>query len=70
MQKQFGKAYIHSQSLDHYKPVDKQIPYLIEMELKGSELLEIRYEQLWSESPLPLENSENAFRVIAGVLSQ
>ena len=66
LQKQFGKAYIHSQSLDNYKPVDKQIPYLIEMELKGAELLEIRYEQLWSESPLPLENSENAFRVIAG----
>ena len=65
-QKQFGKSYVASENLDSYQEGDKKIPYLIEAELKGSELLEIRYEQLWSEAPLPLENAENAFRVIAG----
>ena len=65
-QKQFGKSYVASENLDSYQEGDKKIPYLIEAELTGSELLEIRYEQLWSEAPLPLENAENAFRVIAG----
>ena len=37
---------------------DKKIPYRIETEIKGADLLAIRYEQLWSEAPLPLENPE------------
>ena len=64
--RQFGKTYQSSETLENYKSGDKKIPYLIEIEIKGSKLLEIRYEQLWLESPLPLENPENAFRVISG----
>ena len=52
--------------MDSYKGGDKKIPYLIETEIKGVDLLAIRYEQLWSEAPLPLENAKDAFRVIAG----
>ena len=63
---QFGKKYYELQELTTYKAGDKKIPYSIESNLKGSALVEIRYEQLWTESPLPLSNPENAFRVIAG----
>jgi len=66
MKKQFGEKFIESPSIDYYKPGDKKIPYKIESEHKGSELLEIRYEKIWSESPIPIENSKNAYRVIAG----
>ena len=64
--KQFGKKYIPQKDLSNYKAGDKHIPYLIENSLKGNDLIGIRYEQLWSEAPLPLTNPENAFRVIAG----
>jgi isoleucyl-tRNA synthetase len=64
--KQFGKTYELSETLENYKSGDKKIPYRVEVEIKGSELLETRYEQIWSESPPPLENPENAFRVISG----
>ena len=66
LQKQFGKVYMESEDLDSYKEGDKKIPYLIETEINGADLLAIRYEQLWSEAPLPLENAKDAFRVIAG----
>mgnify|MGYP002629915583 FL=1 len=66
VQKQFGKTYIASEDLDAYQAGDKKIPYRIEQQLKGAALLEIRYEPIWKEAPLPLEHPENAFRVIAG----
>ncbi|MDH5412869.1 MAG: isoleucine--tRNA ligase [Flavobacteriaceae bacterium] len=44
---------------------DKKIPYTIIKELKGKELVGIRYEQLLKYT-LPYQNSENAFRIIAG----
>ncbi len=72
---QFGKNYkkIESESdLELYKvknnqPIDKseKIPYIIVSECKGKDLLEIKYEQLLPFT-LPYQNSENAFRVIAG----
>ena len=62
----FGNTYQLGKTLENYQPGDKKIPYKIEVEIKGSDLLEIRYEQLWSEAPLPLENPENAFRIISG----
>ena len=62
----FGNTYQSSKILENYQPGDKKIPYKIEVEIKGSDLLEIKYEQLWSEAPLPLENPENAFRIISG----
>jgi isoleucyl-tRNA synthetase len=64
--KQFGKNYSPQESLHEFKAGDKKIPYKIDVVIKGSDLLEIRYEQLWSEAPLPLTHPENAFRVISG----
>jgi isoleucyl-tRNA synthetase len=64
--KQFGKKYIEKKDLNNFEIGDKKIPYCVENTLKGSELLNIRYEQLWEEAPLPLTDPENAFRVIAG----
>ncbi len=66
IKKQFDEKFIESPSIDYYKPGDKKIPYKIESEHKGSELLEIKYEKIWSESPKPIENSKNAYRVIPG----
>ena len=45
---------------------DKKIPFYINETLKGQELVDIKYEQIWNDSPLPYENPENAFRVILG----
>jgi len=64
--KQFGKKYIEQASLKEFKASDKKIPYKIESVIKGSKLVNIRYEQLWAEAPLPFTNPENAFRVIEG----
>ena len=64
--RQFGKKYIEQASLKEFKAGDKKIPYKIERVIKGSKLVNIRYEQLWAEAPLPSTNPENAFRVIEG----
>ena len=67
--KQFSGKYTAVEHLDQmnaYQRGDKKIPYLITQEIKGEDLLGIRYEQLWQQAPLPLNNPENAFRVIAG----
>ncbi len=52
-------------SMEEYKPGDKLIPFEIRNEFVGSELLEVRYEQL-----MPYVTNEdleqNAFRVIPG----
>ncbi len=52
--------------LDFNPEKDKKIPYYVNEFLKGKELVDIKYEQIWNESPLPHENPENAFRVIEG----
>ncbi|MDG1502046.1 MAG: isoleucine--tRNA ligase, partial [Ulvibacter sp.] len=49
----------------NYKKEDKKIPYLIAAQCKGSDLLEIRYEQLLDYAT-PDAGLANAFRVIAG----
>ena len=64
--KQFGKKFTPQKELSTYKEGDKTIPYRVESVLKGSELLHIKYKQLWTESPLPLTNPEDAFRIITG----
>ena len=67
--KQFVGKYFpvdQQKEVDLYTVGDKKIPYWLEREIKGKELVGIRYEQLWQEAPLPLESPENAFRVIAG----
>jgi isoleucyl-tRNA synthetase len=66
--KQFGKGFFASTEagdFENFKEEDKNIPYKILTECKGSDLVGIRYEQLMKLA-LPYENAENAFRVIAG----
>ena len=43
-----------------------KIPYIVKNSFFGSELIGVKYEQLWNDAPLPYKNSENAFRVIGG----
>jgi isoleucyl-tRNA synthetase len=67
--KQFGNTYISvdkSSTLSDYNKKDKKIPYFIQNNCLGKDLIDIKYEQLWSPSPAPLNNPENAFRVIQG----
>ena len=45
---------------------DKKIPYLVQENFCGKDLLNVRYEQLWDEAPLPNDNPNDAFRVIEG----
>ena len=52
--------------LDSYDTKKPNIPYLIFHEVSGKDLENIRYERIWQESPMPLDNPENAFRVISG----
>ncbi|NQY04853.1 MAG: isoleucine--tRNA ligase [Flavobacteriaceae bacterium] len=48
-----------------YNAGDKQIPFCLISEYKGTDLVGIKYEQLLSYAQ-PFENPENAFRVISG----
>jgi isoleucyl-tRNA synthetase len=66
--KQFGAKAIKCENeaeLANYKAGDKAMPYFIVTELKGGDLIGIKYEQLLAYT-LPYENAENAFRVIGG----
>ncbi len=66
--KQFSKKFFVVENevlLSEYKADDKKIPFIVIKEFKGADILESRYEQLMKYA-LPYENSENAFRVIAG----
>ncbi len=66
--KQFGGKYHQTENEDAveaYTQGDKKIPFYVVKECKGTDLLEIRYEQLLDYA-LPNDNPENAFRVIAG----
>ncbi|MBP6446210.1 MAG: isoleucine--tRNA ligase [Saprospiraceae bacterium] len=68
VEKQFSGKYEMTDSIDHllsYDPADKKIPYRIITEIKGEELVGIKYEQLLQYA-YPYENANNAFRVIAG----
>ncbi len=66
--KQFASKYNEVDNpaeLAQYKEDDKKIPFYIVGEVKGADLVGIRYEQLLP-FVLPYENAENAFRVISG----
>jgi isoleucyl-tRNA synthetase len=66
--KQFGKGFFESaepSDFENFKSGDKNIPYKILAECKGSDLVGIRYEQLMPLA-LPYQNPQDAFRVIAG----
>lgn len=65
---QFSKGYQQVESLeelDHYKAGDKTIPYFVNGECLGTDLIGIRYDQLLPYT-LPAEKPEEAFRVIGG----
>ena len=67
--KQFGKKYVQAENetaLNAFSKGDKTIPYLIKQQIKGLELVGIRYKQLWNQAPLPFENAKDAFRIIVG----
>ena len=67
--KQFGNTYMSVDKyfkLSNYNKKDKKIPYFIQNNCLGKDLIGIKYEQLWSPSPTPLNNPENAFRIIEG----
>jgi isoleucyl-tRNA synthetase len=69
VEKQMGSKYVlvdQIKALSQYSKGAKKIPYFIEGHHKGADFIEIRYEQLWSDAPLPHQHSENAFRVIGG----
>ena len=52
--------------LKYDSKIDKKIPFLINESINGSELVGIKYSQLWEDAPLPYKNPENAFRIIQG----
>jgi len=67
--KVFGKVFQQVEAIDDlqsYEKNGKQIPYLISDHIVGADLVGVRYKQLWADAPLPHDNPENAFRVIAG----
>ncbi|OFM83911.1 isoleucine--tRNA ligase [Weeksella sp. HMSC059D05] len=68
LSKQFTKPYHLTETEEDftdYTAGNKTIPYRIIREIKGKDLVGIRYEQLlpWA---LPYENADNAFQVIPG----
>jgi len=66
--KQFAKKFVaveNESELAAYKNDDKKIPFFVAKEFKGADIVESKYEQLMPYA-LPYQNSENAFRVIAG----
>ena len=66
--KYFNKKYtlVNEYSELSIKRKISKIPYYIEQEINGKDLEGIKYEQIWSDSPLPADTPENAFRVILG----
>ncbi len=66
--KQLSGKYKKSEDLEivnAYKEGDKKIPFYIHKEVKGSDLVGIRYEQLF-DFHVPAENADQAFQVISG----
>ena len=73
-----AKALVGKQFSGKYEAVDslsalenpaegaKKIPFFLEKEIKGKELLDIRYEKIWQEAPEPIDHPENAYRLILG----
>ena len=67
--KQFSGKYSAVGSLSEIERPENtndKIPYFIEKMLLGKDLLNIRYEKLWQDAPLPVDHPENAYRVILG----
>ena len=52
--------------LDLFNKNDTKIPYFILESCKGVDLENLKYDRIWEEAPLPVDNPEHAFRVILG----
>ena len=52
--------------LDLFNQNDTKVPYFILESCKGVDLENLKYDRIWEEAPLPVDNPENAFRVILG----
>lgn len=66
--KQFSGKFFASEDdadFENYSSSDKKIPYKVLAEIKGKDMVGIKYEQLLPYA-LPYQNPENAFRVISG----
>jgi isoleucyl-tRNA synthetase len=66
--KQFSKNYVqvdHLSELDQYTTGGKKIPFYVSVSIKGQDLVGLRYKQLLPYAQ-PMENPEQAFRIIAG----
>ena len=69
IEKVFNKNFYkidNENDLDAFKNTDSKIPYFILGSCLGKDLENLKYDRIWEESPLPIENPENAFRVIIG----
>ncbi len=69
IKKVFSKNFFNVEDendLDIFKVSDSKIPYYITSSFKGVDFENLKYERIWDEAPLPIENPENAFRVILG----
>ena len=69
IEKVFNKNFYkidNENDLDGFKNTDSKIPYFILGSCLGKDLENLKYDRIWNESPLPIENPENAFRVIIG----
>ena len=69
IEKVFNKNFFkidNENDLDTFKNSDVKIPYFILGSCLGKALENLKYDRIWEESPLPIENPENAFRVIIG----
>jgi len=69
IEKVFSKNFYkidNENELDLFKQSNTEIPYFILESFKGVVLENLKYERIWEEAPLPLDNPEHAFRVILG----
>tara|TARA_B100000989_G_scaffold297405_1_gene283090 strand:- start:787 stop:4185 length:3399 start_codon:yes stop_codon:yes gene_type:complete len=69
IEKIFDKKFFmveHEEKLEAFQKSDTMIPYYFISKCKGIDIENLRYERVWDESPLPIDNPENAFRVILG----
>ena len=69
IEKVFSKNFYkidNENELDLFNQSDAKIPYFILESCKGIDIENLKYERIWEEAPLPVDNPENAFRVILG----
>ena len=69
IEKVFAKNFFivkHEDELETFQESDSKIPYCVITSCKGIDIENLKYERVWDESPLPIDNPENAFRVILG----